>query len=101
VGAEEDDAARATGAQTTTSGKASLPTANRCLRNGGRNDDYGPISLKDLPIFIEKGAKVDRNIALKCAIKVCRHFLKRYSQYHHIGNVDAYIEDWKDELREG
>jgi hypothetical protein len=61
----------------------------------------GSISFKDLPIFIEKGAKVDRNIALKCAIKVCRHFLKRYSQYHHIGNVDAYIEDWKDELREG
>lgn len=41
MGAEEDDAARATGAQTTPSGKASLPTANRCLRNGGRNDDYG------------------------------------------------------------
>jgi hypothetical protein len=46
VGAEEDIAARATGVQTTTSGKASLPTANSCVRNGGRNDDHGRKWLK-------------------------------------------------------
>lgn len=61
----------------------------------------GLISVKDLPIFIERNGKLDRRVALKCAIKVCRHFLKQCSQYiDYIGNVDAYIEDWKDELGE-
>ncbi len=56
------------------------------------------IALSDLPSAIEIEDKVKRRIALQAAIRVSRHILKPFSQYVDIGNVDAYIEEWKEEL---
>lgn len=61
---------------------------------------YREISLGELPFAIEAKCKVSSKQALLAAIRISRHFLKQFSELHYIGNVDAYIEEWKDELEE-
>lgn len=58
----------------------------------------GTISLNNLPSFIEMDAKVERRVALQVVTRVSRHILKPFSQYVDIGNVDAYVEEWTEEL---
>lgn len=61
---------------------------------------YREISLGELPLAIEAKCKVSSKQALLAAIRISRHFLKQFSELHYIGNVDAYIDEWKDELEE-
>ena len=61
---------------------------------------YREISLGELPLAIEAKCKVSEKQALLAAIRISRHFLKQFSELHYIGNVDAYIKEWKDELEE-
>ena len=61
---------------------------------------YREISLGEPPLAIEAKCKVSEKQALLAAIRISRHFLKQFSELHYIGNVDAYIEEWKDALEE-
>jgi hypothetical protein len=56
------------------------------------------ISLGEFPFAIEAKCNVSRKQALQAAIRLSRHILKEVSEHEPIGNVDAYVEEWKEEV---
>jgi hypothetical protein len=56
------------------------------------------ITLGELPLAIEAKFNASRKEALQAAIRVSRHILKEFSEHEPIGNVDAYVEEWKEEV---
>jgi hypothetical protein len=56
------------------------------------------VTLGEFPLAIEAKLSTTRKQALQAAVRISRHILKEISQHDAIGNVGAYIEEWKDEI---
>jgi hypothetical protein len=58
---------------------------------------FKDITLGEFPLAVEAKCNVSRKQALQAAIRLSRHILKEVSEHEPIGNVDAYVEEWKEE----
>lgn len=59
---------------------------------------FGFLSLADVPDAIEIDCGISRQSALRIAIRMTRHIIMPLSRFScfQFGNVEAYVEDWKD-----
>lgn len=59
---------------------------------------FKEITLGEFPLAIEAKFDASTKEALQAAIRISRHILKEFSEHEPIGNVDAYVEEWKEKL---